>query len=439
MKGLFEEESSPGQEPVASRMRPRKLSDVVGQEHMLAPGSALHAAIESDRVPSIILWGPPGCGKTTLAAVIAEQTHKRFVSLSAVSAGVSDIRRVISEARQRRDFNEQATILFIDEIHRFNKAQQDAVLPAIEDGTITLIGATTENPGFEVNNALLSRCRVFQLKSLRASDIVILLRRALENSQQGLGSSRVSVDDHAMGVIAKSANGDARAALTVLETAVVHADAIHERVLTDETLQQILQRPVFAHDKTGDLHYDLVSALIKSVRGSDPDAALYYLARMLHAGEDLMFVARRLVLAAAEDVGLADPHALVLAVACQQAAHLVGMPEAFLPLSECAVYLALAPKSNSAYDAYKKALATVERTGPVPIPLHLRNAVTAAHRSAAHGRDYRYPHDYAGHHVRQQYLPDDLQEERLYVPGSEGIEPQLYERWSQSTREPHGD
>jgi putative ATPase len=406
--------------PLAARMRPRTLDEILGQEHLLAPGRALRRALEADRVPSMLLWGPPGSGKTTLAEVIARLTHSRFVALSAVTAGVADLRKVVDEARRASD---QRTILFIDEVHRWNKAQQDAVLPHAENGTVTLIGATTENPSFEVNAALLSRVRVFTLRALGDADVETIVRHALADSERGLGDRGLKIDDNALKHLVERANGDARMALNALELA---ADAAGEsRTIDLALIEDAVQQRALLYDKGGDAHYDTISAFIKSVRGSDPDAAVYWLARMLESGEDLMFIARRLVILAGEDVGLADPHALSVAVAAQQAAHFVGMPEAMFPLAEATLYLATAPKSNSVGHAYGAAMEAVRETRNDPVPLHLRNAVTGLMRGMGYGRDYRYSHDFAADDPRrwtQTYVPDNLVGRRFYVPGDQGVE-----------------
>ena len=400
-------------------MRPRTLDEILGQEHLLAPGRALRRALEADRVPSMVLWGPPGSGKTTLAEVIARLSQARFVALSAVTAGVADLRKVIDEARRVPD---QRTILFIDEVHRWNKAQQDAVLPHAENGTVTLIGATTENPSFEVNSALLSRVRVFTLHALSDADIETIVNRALTDTERGLGDRNLRMEDNALRHVVERANGDARIALNALELA---ADATADNVITLAMIEDAVQQRALLYDKAGDQHYDTISAFIKSVRGSDPDAALYWLARMLEAGEDLMFVARRLVILAGEDIGLADPHALGVAVAAQQAAHFVGMPEAMFPLAEATLYLATAPKSNSVGRAYGAAMEAVRETRTDPVPLHLRNAVTGLMRGMGYGRDYRYSHDFPEDDPRrwtQTYLPENVGSRRFYEPGAQGFE-----------------
>ena len=416
--------------PLAARMRPRSFDDFVGQEKILGPDKVLRRTIEHDRLTSIILWGPPGSGKTTLAEIIASVTEAQFVALSAVSAGVADLRRVVDTARKLTDFNGQRTVLFIDEIHRFNKAQQDAVLPHVEQGTITLIGATTENPSFSVNAALLSRCRVFRLEKLADADVMQLVQRALTDAENGFGERNVGYDEDALERLVRMADGDARVALTALEMAVSVAatDKEGRPVISLEAVEDAMQRPALLYDRTGDMHYDLISAFIKSVRGSDPDAAVYWLARMLEAGEDPLFVTRRLIILAAEDIGLADPNALMLATACHTAVQSIGMPEGYLPMTECALYLASAAKSNSAIVSYGAARADVEGHLNEPVPFHLRNAVTALGRAQGFGEGYQYAHDGRDHYVEQQYLPDALQGRRYYVPSDQGIERRIKER-----------
>ena len=411
------DETPRGAMPLAARMRPRTLDELVGQEHLLGPGKVLRRAIEADTLPSMILWGPPGSGKTTLAEVIARTTRCRFVALSAVTAGVADLRREVEAARKALAAG-QRTVLFIDEIHRFNKAQQDAVLPHVERGTVVLIGATTENPSFEVNAALLSRSRVYTLRALSEAEIELILRRALADAERGLAGLRAHLDDAELHWLATQANGDARVALNTLELAVAATapDAEGRRRVDLPTLQDALQRRALQYDRAGDQHYDTISAFIKSIRGSDPDAAIYWLARMLDAGEDLMFIARRLVILASEDVGLADPAALGVAVAAQQAAHFVGLPEALYPLGEATLYLALAPKSNTVKQTYFAALADVQQTRADPVPLHLRNAVTGLMRDLGYGKGYRYAHDYEGARVDQRHLPDNLAGRRYFEP-----------------------
>jgi putative ATPase len=426
---LFERERKEERQrglPLAARMRPRTLDEFVGQEEILGPGRLLRRAIEADRLfSSLILWGPPGTGKTTLALILAERTRSQFETLSAVLAGVADIRKVVAGARQRRDSTGRRTILLVDEIHRFNKAQQDALLPHVEDGTIILIGATTENPYFEINAPLLSRSRVFQFRPLSLSDTLGLLRRALGDPERGYGGRAIAITDQALQHLAEIAGGDARTGLNALELAVESTapgpdGAIH---IDLEVAQESIQRRALRYDRAGDEHYDTISAFIKSLRGSDPDAALYWLAKMIYAGEDPEFIARRMVILASEDVGLADPQALVVAVAAAQALHFVGLPEAQLNLAQAALYLALAPKSNSVL-GIGKALAAVGEEGKVEVPDQLKDA-TRDGAALGHGRDYKYPHDYPGHVVEQSHLPDALRQRRFYEPGDIGRESEM--------------
>jgi putative ATPase len=402
-------------------MRPRELDDFVGQERVVGAGRPLRRMVERDEVPSMILWGPPGSGKTTLASIVAQRTQRRFVQLSAVSSGVADLRAAIAAAQEAREREGVATILFVDEIHRFNKAQQDALLPYVENGTVTLIGATTENPSFEVVAPLLSRARVFKLEPLAPEHVETILRRALVDAVHGLGGQQVTVDDDTLHAIALLAGGDARTALNVLElaTALAERDSNGARAVTPELVEAAAQHPTLQYDRAGDMHYDTISAFIKSVRGSDVDASLYWLARMLEAGEDPLFVARRMVVLAAEDIGLADPQALPVAVACQQAVHFLGMPEAALPMAEVVVYLARAPKSNSAYAAYKRAVEDVGRTRNEPVPLHLRNAVTGLMRNFGYGAGYQYAHDFPGHVPPEQAHRPPVVEGNVYYEAGE--------------------
>ncbi len=414
--------------PLAARMRPRTLEEFVGQEHIVGPGRVLRRSIEADQVPSLIFWGPPGTGKTTLAEIIARRTRSRFASVSAVSAGVADLRRIAEEARDVRRALNQRTVLFIDELHRFNKAQQDAILPHVERGLLTLIGATTENPSFSVISALLSRARVFRLEKLEPGQIDSIVQRALED-ERGLKSQGVLLPEDARRHLIAMADGDARIALNALELATAATPAREgQRQLTLPAIEEALQHRALLYDRAGDQHYQLISAYIKSVRGSDADAAVYWLARLLESGEDLLFVARRMVILAAEDIGLADPQALVVAVAAQQAAHFVGLPEAVLPLAEATLYLATAPKSNSALTAYGAARQDVAATLSQPVPLHLRNAVTGLDRAMGHGREYRYAHDYEAGVAPQEHLPGELAGRRYYQPGSRGYEAAIAER-----------
>ena len=426
--------------PLAARMRPRSFAEFVGQEHLVGEGRVLRKCFDSDQLPSMLFWGPPGSGKTTLAYVVASVTKSYFSPLSAVSAGVADLRRIVGEAKRRRKLSGQRTILFIDEIHRFNKTQQDAILPYVENGVVILIGATTENPSFEVISALLSRCRVFTLNSLTDKEIRFIVERALSDEERGLGKLKVELPGDALSHLVVMSNGDARVALNALEMAAqaTAPDADGYRRLSLKTIEEALQRRALLYDKSGDQHYDLISALHKSLRGSDPDASLYWLGRMLEAGEDPLYIARRLVRFASEDVGMADPRALMVAVAAQQAAHFIGMPEGNLALAEAVTYLATAPKSNSLYEAYSKVQQDVERSRNEPVPLHLRNPVTKLMRQLGHGRGYKYAHDYPGHFVEQQNLPDMLKGKRYYSPSDQGYEKDVRSRlktWWESKRE----
>ena len=408
--------------PLAERMRPRRLEDFVGQEHLTGPGHFLRKAIESDRVPSLILWGPPGTGKTTLAHVIAHTTGQAFESLSAVLAGVKDLREVVARAKDRLGMQGRPTLLFLDEIHRFNKAQQDALLPHVESGTLTLIGATTENPSFEVNAALLSRCRVVTLRGLEEDAVLELLRRAL-TSPRGL-EGKVEATDEALITLARASGGDGRRALTALEVASTLADG----AISVEDVREALQQRTLLYDRGGDEHYGVISAFIKSLRGSDPDAALYWMSRMLEAGEDPLFVVRRMVIFASEDVGNAEPQALPLAIAAMQAVRTLGMPEAALPMAQAVTFLALAPKSNASYKGYLKAREAVVAHGTLPVPEHLRNASSSMAKQLGWGAGYQYPHDFEGHHVAQSYLPQDLLGARYFEASDQGAEKELRER-----------
>jgi len=411
--------------PLADRMRPRTLDELVGQEEIIGPGTLLRQAIEKDRLSSLILWGPPGSGKTTLARVVAGVTKSHFVQMSAVMAGVADLRREVKEAQDRLGMHGVRTILFIDEIHRFNRAQQDAILPHVEDGTVTLIGATTENPSFEVNSPLLSRSRVIVLHSLSDEAIRAVIERALVDKERGLGDEKLTLDPDALDLLVNLANGDARFALNTLELASVGAI---DRVIGREQVFEATSQRAGSYDRAGDAHFDTISALHKSIRGSDPDAALYWLARMLERGDDPLYVARRLVRAASEDVGLADPQALVVTIAAQQAVHFLGMPEGALALAEAAVYLATAPKSNSIYTAYGKARDDVGRTRNDPIPIHLRNAPTQLMKDLGYGERYRYAHDFEDAIVEQQHLPDNLRDRTYYEPVERGFEREIRSR-----------
>jgi putative ATPase len=427
------EKDGASREPLAARMRPRTLDEFVGQEHLTGPGRFLRRAIEADQVPSLILWGPPGTGKTTLAQVIARSTGSAFVTLSAVMSGVKDIREAISSAQDRWKERRQKTILFVDEIHRFNKAQQDALLPHVERGTITLVGATTENPSFEVISALLSRCRVVTLRPLEEEELVELLRRALVDPR-GLGG-KATAEDEALTFIAQAAAGDARKALTALEVAAQHGAGTIDRRAAEEALQ----KKTLLYDKGGEEHYNVVSAFIKSMRGSDPDAALYWMTRMLEAGEDPLFILRRMVIFASEDVGNADPQGLVVAVSALQAFQLVGLPEGTLPMTQAVTYLAMAPKSNAVLSSYANARAAVTEKGPLPVPLHLRNAPTRLMKSLGYGGGYKYPHNFEGNYVPETYLPDALRGERMYQPSRNGFEKEMSFRLEEIRRKVQGN
>ena len=412
--------------PLATRMRPRSLDELVGQQHILGPNTLLRKAIEADRLSSLILWGPPGAGKTTLARIIATTTRASFDAVSAVTSGVAELRRAIAAAQDRLGMRGERTVLFIDEIHRFNKAQQDAILPHVEDGTVILIGATTENPSFEVNAPLLSRSRVVTLQALSDDDIKVIARRALADRERGLGNEDLAIDDDALDLLANMANGDARFALNTLELASAGVD--DDRRITESLVQEAAQRRAATYDKGGDDHYDAISALHKTLRGSDADAAIYWLARMLERGDDPLYVARRLVRFASEDVGLADPQALELAMAAQQAVHFIGMPEGALALAELTVYLALAPKSNAVYRAYGEARADVEKTRNDPVPMHLRNAPTRLMKDEGYGKGYKYAHDFEEGIVGQQNLPENIDGRRYYTPTDRGFERDLTRR-----------
>ena len=430
---LFEHARKAQQEseaPLAARMRPRSFEEFVGQDHIVGPGKALRRAVEAYRPPSLILWGPPGSGKTTLAYLIAGASRSHFEPISAVAAGVADLRRIVEQAQERRGLYGQRTILFVDEIHRFNKAQQDVILPYVENGTFTLIGATTENPSFEVIAPLLSRSGVFSLEQLTEEQVEGILRTAIGDVERGLGDLPIEVESDAMEHLVNLANGDARVALNGLETAAYATPPAEDGVRRVQlsTIEDALQRRAILYDKAGDQHYDTISAFIKSVRGSDPDGALYWLGRMIEAGEDPLFIARRLVILAAEDIGLAEPMALPLAVAAQQAVHFVGMPEGRIPLAEATVYLAAAPKSNSAYAALNRAMEDVRKSRNEPVPLHLRNAVTGLMKGMGYGRSYKYAHDHEGHFAPQDYLPPSLKGHRYYEPTEEGREKEMAER-----------
>jgi putative ATPase len=429
-----------GAVPLAARMRAQNFTEFVGQQHVVGEGRVLRKCIEADQIPSLLLWGPPGSGKTTLAQVIANTTKSFFIPLSAVSAGVAELRRATDEARQRLKLTHQRTILFIDEIHRFNKGQQDAILPFVEDGSVIFIGATTENPSFEVISPLLSRSRVFTLNALNDEEIKSIIERALKDEEKGLGTYKVIIDEDALDHLITMSNGDARTALNALEmaTQATLPDTHGKRRLDLKTIEEAMQHRALLYDKSGEQHYDFISALHKSMRGSDPDAALYWLGRMLEAGEDPLYIVRRLVRFASEDVGMADPQALVVAVAAQQAVHFIGMPEGNLSLAEAVVYLATAPKSNSLYTAYGRIKKDVEQSKNDPVPLHLRNPVTGLMRNLDYGKGYKYAHDYPDHFTEQEHLPKSLKGKRYYFPSDQGYEKEIGTRlklwWGQIRR-----
>ena len=417
-------------QPLPSRLRPETLDEIIGQKHLLGPGKVLRRIVEGDQVSSMIFWGPPGVGKTTLAHVIANQTKANFINFSAVTSGIKEIRDVMQEADKNRQYGER-TIVFVDEIHRFNKAQQDAFLPFVEKGSIILIGATTENPSFEVNGALLSRCKVFVLKALTEEEIAQLLRRALE-SPRGFGGQKIEMDEGVLLLIAHFANGDARAALSTLEMAVLNGE-LHDGVttVTQEIVEQCTARKSLLYDKNGEEHYNLISALHKSMRNSDPDAAVYWLARMLEAGEDPLYIARRVTRFASEDVGLADPRALELAVAAYQACHFIGYPECSVHLTQAVVYLSLAPKSNALYAAYETAKQDAMKELSDPVPLHIRNGVTALMQNLGYGKGYQYAHDTQEKLTDMRCLPDSLLGKEYYQPTDQGLEYKFRDRLAQ--------
>ena len=410
--------------PLAERLRPRTLDDYVGQKHLVGPGAVLRKMIDSGRISSFILWGPPGVGKTTLAQIIAHRLETPFYTLSAVTSGVKEVREVIEKAKNNRFFSQVSPILFIDEIHRFSKSQQDSLLGAVEQGTVTLIGATTENPSFEVIRPLLSRCQLYVLKSLTKDDLLELLHKAVEKDVV-LKTKRIEFRE--TDAMLRYSGGDARKLLNILEL-VVEADGTDHVVVTDQVVAERLQQNPLAYDKGGEIHYDIISAYIKSIRGSDPDAALYWLARMIEGGEDPAFIARRLVISASEDIGLANPNALLLANAAFEAVMKIGWPEGRIPLAEATVYLATSPKSNSAYMGINDALQLVRRTGNLPVPLHLRNAPTQLMEELGYSKGYKYAHDYPGHFVEQQFLPDEIRDSRIWHAQENPAEDKLRER-----------
>lgn len=416
--------------PLASRLRPRTLDEVVGQRHIIGKDKLLYRAIKADQLGSIIFYGPPGTGKTTLAKVIANTTKANFKQINATVAGKKDMEEVVKEAKDTLGMYGRKTILFVDEIHRFNKSQQDYLLPFVEDGTLILIGATTENPYFEVNGALLSRSRIFELKALEKDDIKELLRRAVYDTERGMGSYRAEIDEQALDFLADVANGDARAALNAIELGVLTTERSQDgKIHIDlEVAQECIQKRAVRYDKDGDNHYDTISAFIKSMRGSDPDAAVYYLARMLYAGEDIKFIARRIMIHAAEDVGIADPQALVVATSAAQAVERIGMPEAQIILAQAAIYVATAPKSNSVVSAIGEAMEAVRTEKTMPVPVHLQDKHYKGAEKLGHGAGYLYPHDFPNHYVRQQYLPDGMEGREFYHISDQGYEEEIRRR-----------
>lgn len=433
MPDLFGESKAKEQpwQPIAARMRPRTIDEFAGQEHIVGQGSLLRAAIENDDLTSMIFWGPPGCGKSTLASIIAERTQSCFEPFSAVTSGVPELRKVIARAKERLAANGSKTILFIDEIHRFNKAQQDALLPHVEDGTIIMIGATTENPYFEVNTPLISRSRIFRFEPLSDDDVRELVKKAISDPERGLGAQKLEVEDEALDHIVSVAQGDARSALSALELAV-KATPVNPKTKSKKVsvkiAEQAVQKRVLNYDKNGDNHYDTISAFIKSMRGSDPDAAVYWLARMIAAGEDPKFIARRLVIQAAEDIGNADPMALVVATAAADAVQFVGLPEAQIPLAQATIYLACAPKSNASYVAINRANKDVAERKSPPVPKHLRGTGYSGAKALGHGEGYLYPHSYPGHYVEQEYLPEGASSGVYYEPTEHGHEAKFKQR-----------
>ena len=426
------EQNMESESPLASRLRPTTLDEVVGQQHIVGKDKLLYRAIKADKLSSIIFYGPPGTGKTTLAKVIANTTSAEFRQINATSAGKKDMEEVVQQAKNNQGMYGKKTILFIDEIHRFNKGQQDYLLPFVEDGTIILIGATTENPYFEVNSALLSRSIIFELKKLDKEDVKVLLKRAVNDREKGMGAFGAVIEDDALEFLADVCNGDARAALTAIELGILTTDRASDGKIhiTIDVASECIQKRVISYDKTGDNHYDTISAFIKSMRGSDPDAAVYYLARMLYAGEDIKFIARRIMICASEDVGNADPMALVVATSAAQAVERIGMPEAQIILSQAVTYVACAPKSNAAYEAIGAAMSAVRNNVTPPVPTHLQDAHYKGAEKLGHGLGYKYAHNYPNHYVEQQYLPDALVGTKFYEPTEMGYEKKIREHFS---------
>lgn len=429
---LFErqKEKSPKKTPLADRMRPQNLDEFVGQKHILGKDSVLRKAIEKGELQSMILWGPPGTGKTTLAYIIAQQAGAHFVAFSAVTSGIKEIKQIMVEAKKQKEFYNRKTILFVDEVHRFNKAQQDAFLPYVEKGDIIFIGATTENPSFEVISALLSRSKAYTLDPLIEEEIKVILNRALKDKEKGLGEFNLKLEDKVLDFIAQMANGDARVALSTLEFAVLNTppDKNNQRVITLKIASDSMQKKALLYDKAGEEHYNIISALHKSLRGSDPDAALYWLGRMLAGGEDPLYIARRLIRFAVEDIGNADPQALQVTVAAKEAYHFLGSPEGELALAQAVVYLATAPKSNSIYKAFENVQKDIQQTQALPVPLHIRNPVTKLMTDLGYGKDYQYPHNYKDHFVVEDYLPNNLKGRKYYHPTEVGFEKEIKKR-----------
>ncbi len=432
------EQNMKKESPLASRLRPTTLEEVVGQQHIVGKDKLLYRAIKADKLSSIIFYGPPGTGKTTLARVIANTTSAEFTQINATAAGKKDMEAVVEAAKDSQGMYGKKTILFIDEIHRFNKGQQDYLLPFVEDGTIILIGATTENPYFEVNSALLSRSVIFELKKLTSEDIKVLLLRAIHDCEKGMGACQAQIDEDALEFLADVANGDARAALTAIELGILTTERSDDGVIhiTLDVASECIQKRVLSYEKDGDNHYDTISAFIKSMRGSDPDAAVYYLARMLYAGEDVKFIARRIMILASEDIGNADPMAMVVAASAAQAVERVGMPESQIILAQAVTYMASAPKSNSAVNAIEKAMRVVKETRTPPVPAHLQDAHYGAAEKLGHGIGYKYAHNYKNHYVRQQYLPDGLTGEVFYEPSENGYEAKIREYFAMIHEDP---